>query len=310
MVKLHRFRLPVLAIMLVAFGLALTSGHTAADGPDPRLALNASGLGVSCDAPSEPTECTVPLGGFFTLVAEVIEAPTAGYIAVQSFIDYGSDFYDPSLAEDEFGPGTCGNVIDDSNDGFPDRLDTDCVPAPLTYHSLGDISEEIVWPDLGPSEVAFRGEIAAAMVSHSGLSGLTPPLTVSTYVGPVVELVMSCSAEESTTDVKTLPIDDPFAAGLGTGFAEADGTTQVPSKPDTLTINCEGVAPEVTDEEPTDEEPTPTTAAELPPTGAGGAVDGSGGNAVLLAVIGSMLAAAAGALAFAAWRQARRHQVS
>ena len=304
MVKLHRFRLPVLAVMLVAFGLALTSGHTAADGPGPRLALNASGTGVSCDAPSEPTECTVPLEGFFTLAAEVIEAPTAGYIAVQSFIDYGSDFYDPSLAEDEFGPGTCGNVLDDSNDGFPDRLDTDCVPAPLTYHSTGDPGEEIVWPDLGPSEVAFRGETAAAMVSHSGLSGLTPPLTVSTYVGPVVELVMSCSAEESTSDVKMLPIDDPFAAGLGTGFAEPDAA-QVPSKPSTLTINCAGVAPQVTDDEPTSA-PTATTAPPaLPPTGTGGAVDGSGGNAVLLAAFVMMLAAAGAGLGFFGWRKAR-----
>ena len=296
--------------IVVVAGLALASGSAAqAQEAGPRLALNADGLGVTCDAPSEPTECTVPLGSFFTLSVEVIEAPAAGYINVQSWIDYGSQFFDASLAEDEFGPGTCGDAMDNSNDSFIDRLDTDCVPAELTYHGTGDPGEEIVWPDIGGSDVVFRGETVAAAVNHSALTALIPPLPTSTHVGSVVEIVMECSASESTTDVSLLPLDDGLARGNGTGFVEPDGTTQVPSS-DTLTITCAGVAPpQVTDEEPTPA-PTPTTPPALPPTGAGGAVDGSGGNAVLLAVIGGMLAAAAGALAFAAWRRARGHQVS
>ena len=302
----------MIGIMAVAVGLALASGSAAqAQETGPRLALNATGLGITCDAPSEPTHCTVPLGSFFTLSVEVIEAPAPGYINVQSWIDYGSQFYDPSLAEDNFGPGTCGDGMDNSNDTFPDRFDTDCVPAALTYHGTSDAGEEIIWPDVGSSDVVFRGETVAAAIHHSALTSLLPPLPTSTYVGNVVEIVMECSASESTTDVSLLPLDDGIARGNGAGFVESDGLTQVPSS-DTLTITCAGAAPPPTDEEPTDEEPTPTETVVVgpPPTGTGGAIDGSGGNTVLLAMIGGMLAAAAAALAFAAWRQARRHQVS
>lgn len=313
MTRPHGFKrgfLATVAIMVVTVGLALASGSAAqAQETGPRLALNVFG-GVTCDAPSEPTECTVPLGSFFTLAVEVIEAPAAGYINVQSWIDYGSQFYDASLAEDEFGPGTCGDGLDNSNDTFPDRLDTDCVPAALTYHSTGDQGEEIVWPDSDP-DVVFRGETAAAAVHHSALTALIPPLPVSTHVGSVVEIVMECSASESTTDVSLLPLDHGLARGNGTGFVEPDGLTQVPSS-DTLTITCAGVVPPADEEEQEEPTPTPapTTAPALPPTGTGGAIDGSGGNTVLLAMIGGMLAAAAGALAFAAWRRARGHQVS
>ncbi len=131
----HAIALSIPLIAIVAVALVLGWGHASgqsahADGP--RMALNAGGTGVSCDDPSEPTECTVPLAGFFTLSVAAVEPPAGGYIGFQTFIDYGRDFYDPDRAEDDFAPPICGDARDNGNDGFRDIDDADCIDQPLT----------------------------------------------------------------------------------------------------------------------------------------------------------------------------------
>lgn len=331
-----KVRLLVLGGALVALVSLMAWGQAAgqpahAEETGVRMAFNANGLGVTCDAPSEPTECTVPLGGFFTLQVEAIEPPEGGYIGIQTFINY--DTYDPDAAEDRLTPGTCSDGEDNFEHDGADIRDT--LPAPLgncagdglTYQAAGTPGEEIVWPDLASADIALRARAGAGLVLHGGLTGLTPPLPMSTYVGSVLDLVMTCTSTESTSEVELLPYGDPLADTNGTGFAiEIGGAPHVPSKPDTLTITCE----EVVVEEPT---PTPTVGPEatatpaaqvLPPTGTGvvgdlGGEDGVNGasgvngdngglNAGLWAAIGVLLAAAALALAFFGWRYASRRQ--
>ena len=308
--------IPLIAIVAVAFvlGWGHASGQSAhADGP--RMALNANGTGVSCDDPLEPTECTVPLAGFFTLSVAAVELPAAGYIGFQTFIDYGRDFYDPDRAEDDFAPPNCGDARDNGNDGFIDINDSDCIDQPLTYFPLG-ATETIVWPDLGSDKIAIQNnEPVGAAVSHGGLTGLLPPLPASTYTGNLVELVMSCSDDESTTEVRLLPLDGPVALTFGTGYSDAPtGSTQSVAKTVPLTINCAGEAPpdgpDGGDEEATaTATPTPDDAAALPATGTGGIFDferGGGSNAGLWAIIGGLLAAAAAGMVFFGWRHGRQ----
>ena len=61
--------------------------------------------GEDCDDPVQPTVCTVPLGAAFLLSVSIIDAPDAGYTALQSKIDYGSLVYTPRpVAEEDFWP--------------------------------------------------------------------------------------------------------------------------------------------------------------------------------------------------------------
>lgn len=316
-------RLAVLGITLMVVALVLAWGHAAhqpaqADETGARMALNVSGEGTSCDDASEPTECIVPLGAAFTLAVDVIEAPADGYVGVQSYLDYG--IYDPTASEDDQGPGTCGDGVDNFDQDGKDRSDpNDCVDLNLTYRR-GSAANEIVWPDLGSDEVALRGELGQGLVNHGGLTGLLPPLPVSTFEGTVVALGFTCSADESTTQIDLLPYNDGEVVPPGTdgaGFA-VNTTTRVPAKALSLTVRCEGVAAQPTNtpgagpgETPgAPSEGTATPEAEgFPPTGDAGGIDAGGGvGSGLWAVIGALLAAAAAGLAVFGWRYARGRQ--
>ena len=93
--------------------------------------------------------CTVDPGSTFTATVAVDDAPDGGYILVQSFINYGTS---------------------------------------LTYNRTEDRTDELLWPDVASEQVFVRGEVAAGLVNHGGLTGLIPPLPASEYVGPVFEI--------------------------------------------------------------------------------------------------------------------------
>jgi hypothetical protein len=309
------------ALVLFAWGHASAQHPSAAEG-EGTMSLSASGDGVSCRSSS----CEVPLGGQFTLTASVDEPPSNGYIVVQTFVDYGLYLYDPDNEEDAFGPGTCDNSEDDGNDSVIDFLDADCLDLDLTYNAAGSAGTELVWPDIGSPETVLRSEQYGGTVNHSGLTALIPPLPVSEFSGPILNLTFTCSDTPSETDVKLTPLGDELALGNGSGFVEPDGTTQVPAKADPLTIECARVAAT-----PQPDAATPTVGpSALPPTGDGGFIDdpdlgatgttgdgagigddnGGGTNAALWAIIGVLVAASAAGLGFFGWRYARGRQTS
>ena len=108
----------------------------------------------------------------------------------------------------------------------------------LIYNRVGSADDEIVWPD---AVLALRGDLAPGIITHGALSGILPPLPVSHYEGIFVEISMSCSADESSTEVRLLPLDDPVASTSGAAFVEpviTDVQRIVPTQVGSLRVAC------------------------------------------------------------------------
>lgn len=143
------------------------------------------------------SDCAFASDEEFTLAVEIVAIPAGGYIAAQSFIDYGAD---------------------------------------LTYEA-GAAGDEIVWPDCD-SAVALSAQTGPTLVNHGCLTGLIPPLPVSTYAGNLVELSLTCPSGSSETEVRLLPNGDPIVLTSGATFVGADGVTQFVPEVSDLTIIC------------------------------------------------------------------------
>ncbi|MCH8949266.1 MAG: hypothetical protein IIB87_02680 [Chloroflexi bacterium] len=199
---------------LVAAGVAL--GEAGAQGPEPsRAGMRSEVAGKTPPCPAEACmaltvksggtcadgACTVSTGEKFTLAVEIEVAPAGGYIAAQTWIEYGSD---------------------------------------LTYDSAAAPADEIVWPGCAAA-IALRSLGPGTAVSHGCLSGLIPPLPVSIYTGNFVELSFTCSSDPSSTMVRLVPLGVSPAGSAGTAFAEpAPGpfSNQIVSGVRDLTVNC------------------------------------------------------------------------
>ena len=273
-----RITLGRLAIMGATLAAVFMMGHFA---QAPALADNEAQLSLSVSGCSSD-ECDLDTGESFTLSVNVDEAPEDGYILVQSFIDYGPN---------------------------------------LTYNITESAADEIVWPD-GIPDVFVRDSSVAPLnpnqpipsgtVLHGGLTGVIPPLPLSTYEGTVFELAFTCSDSISTNNVQLLPSGDPVAGTNGAVFTtvtvvdEVDVTTQIVPKVNSVTINC-GEEPE----EP--EEPTPTPdgdgVTDFPSSGSGplSAADG-GSSAMLWLMIAALVVAGAASLGAVGLRAARSRQ--
>ena len=146
-------------------------------------------------------DCTFASDEEFTLAVELVAIPAGGYILAQSFIDFGPD---------------------------------------LTYDAEATAAvDEVVWPDCDPA-IVVRTQFSPTSVNHGCLSGLIPPLPVSTFAGNIVEIAFTCSSESTTTEVRLLPENDPFAGTSGTGLVGTDISIHfIPPQTD-LTIICGG----------------------------------------------------------------------
>jgi hypothetical protein len=292
----------VLIVGALAFGWT-SSAHAQAG--EMRFSLNAAGASVTCDAPSEPSECEVGLGAAFTLSIDLRDPPAAGYIAMQTQIYLDGMTWTPATTAEE-------SVWPDNN---------------LPLRS----------PD--PPEVGVFA------VSYGGLTATTEPFPISHYEGPMVEMHLSCSEEPQTFDPaltaydvnaatsgSAISLEDQTTVPSPTnGTAELDlrgvGAETVPIA-DILAIRCggtsappgddipgydpegtiDGAPPEDTPDitEPTDDGTTPgrtpggtggPSADATPTPGASVNGDDDGGGApwaVIGVVIGAVVVAAAG----------------
>ena len=146
-------------------------------------------------------DCTFANGEEFTLAVELVAIPAGGYISAQSFIDFGPDLiYDAEAAA----------AID-----------------------------EIVLPDCDPA-IAVSSQFSPTSIYHGCLTGLIPPLPVSTFVGNIVEIAFTCSSDSSTTEVRLLPENDPFAGTSGTTLVGTDISIHFVPQLTDLTIICGG----------------------------------------------------------------------
>ena len=167
-------------------------------------------------------DCTFANDESFTLAVDIVTAPVNGYVLAQSFIDYGDD---------------------------------------LIYDIDGQLAEtEIVWADLD-TRVAFRASFGTGLVIHGGLSGLLPPLPVSADTGNFIEIKMTCSADDTSTQVDLLPYGDQQTNTSGTAFVEGDIVTIVIPKVSGLLIHCGAGGPLDT---PTPTAPQTSTPVPMP----------------------------------------------
>ena len=208
-------------------------------------------------------ECNLDNGEAFTVSVNVDTAPDNGYVLVQSFIDYGPN---------------------------------------LTYNMTDAAGDEVVWPD-GSSDVVVRDSFVPGTILHGGLTGVIPPLPLSTYTGTVFELSFECSDDFSTNNVQLLPSGDDLAGTSGAVFTTVvvtdgvDVSTQVIPDTNSITVNCGA--------EPT---PTPEEPDVLPPLGSGALSAGdTGSSAMMWLVIGALVVAGAGLGTFG-WHAARSRQ--
>ena len=261
-----------------------TPGAARAAGTGPRLALNAHGDGVSCDAASQPTACSAPVGGTFTVSVDMIDPPPAGYIAFQAQFVFGDLLWVPGAAAAEA--------------VWPDnRL-----------------------PVRSPDPPAF----GTRHLEYGGLTGTSPPFPVSHYAGPMVETKFKCSPSPASFDVPLIAYSDSTLYGASYTLPDqtvvpaktarqqnidlnGDGTPESVPVAEALTINCQVVPPT-----PTSTQRPPQAAATatqgLPSTGSGG-VGGANSPSGLWVAIGSLVATALTALGVSSLRFSRKRRV-
>jgi uncharacterized repeat protein (TIGR01451 family) len=262
--------LAVLTVFLTWDGPTQAPAEAVSGGPEMRLAVTGN---VACPGGTPAGIISVAASGNFSLKVRVITAPAGGYILANSFIDYAT--YNPAASEDGAGPNTCSDGIDNGGGDGADRFDLNpgttgnCVSKPLVYNPTAGASTEVVWPDC-VAATALRSETGRGLVNHGCLTGLLPPVPVSSHTGDIVSLSMTCSAAFTTTQIQLLPEGDPVAGTSGALFVTPPNTQIVP-KVSGVTVRCLGPTPTNTNTPPPatntpTKTPTPTnTFTPLPP---------------------------------------------
>ena len=234
-------RRPILLLaVLLGFALlllslqhgALHSERAVAAGSGPELALSVGGGGFCVGA-----DCYAAVGSSFQLNVDVVTAPAATYILLQTYIDFGG-VYDPAASEDGAGPGTCSDGIHNGGPDGKDYYDADCTTVEIAYVPAALLEDEIIWPDANPSLIVRWPNLNSAAV-HGAISGFIPPIPGSTFTGPVLSLQMSCPATPAQATVALIPSTNPFIGSFGSLFVDLDDV-QIPAKVNSITMNCVG----------------------------------------------------------------------
>lgn len=246
--------------LLMAFTLVL-AGTTATpslglggepDNPVPELRLVVTDPPDACVG----TQCQISTGQTFTLAVEIVRSPgpdgngIPGYILAQTSIFYG------------------GNV---------------------TYDFSPPAADEVVWLDCNastalksqndrriPREIGDPINNTTEMVSHGCLTGLLPPFPISEFTGVYLEIVMTCSQEDTNNPIDLLPYStgsgpDVIAGTSGTEFRQANNDEVFP-KLVGLNLFCgtpptPTITPTITPGGPTfTPSPTPTITPTITPT--------------------------------------------
>ncbi len=94
----------------------------------------------------------------------------------------------------------------------------------------------IVWPEAECLEVFVLPPPGTDY--HGCITGLIPPVPVSTFEGTLVELNMTCSTTATQNKLHLLPYGDPAVIGAGTGLMEPSTKIVTIPKLNPLTVNC------------------------------------------------------------------------
>ena len=224
------------AVLALLFGWMAPEAGVQAQDAGGAMSIAIDGSGVDCDG----DVCTVDNGSDFTLTVTIDEAPSDGYIGVQTQVVYQNLSYTPTEDEED------EMLI--NMDGFPGV-------AVRAY----------------PGTPAYEGPASA--VNHGQTSGTPPSFATSHYAGPAVQIALTCTDDYSRNEVELAPQSPENVLGAGFKLPIALGAGNVPVS-DSLLVHC-GVPPTAT---PVPPDATNTPPPVLPPVGTGmtaGAVAGT-----------------------------------
>ena len=118
----------------------------------------------------------------------------------------------------------------------------------ISYGSLlydmdqATLQQEVLWPGCAVG-LRFQDD-ANSNVGHGCLTGLLPPLPASFYIGPFIQLSMSCPAPPTSSELLLLPEGHPSAGTSGTLILlGGDGGVKLLPEVSALTIRCVEVTP-------------------------------------------------------------------
>jgi len=192
----------LVAVTLIVAGQIPRGASGAGGGPEMRLSI------IEPAGVCEGDQCALPTGAPFRLGVEILTGPEAGYVLAQTFVYFGPHvIYSPTDAP------------------IDEILWADCLPATAVRGQA--INPDAPEPRPDPSEV----------VLHGCLTGLFPPLPVSTYVGPYLDIQMQCSPTDTASTIQLLPALDPIAGTSGARFTDPDNNLILP-KLNNLTLFC------------------------------------------------------------------------
>ena len=178
--------------------------------------------GGDCDNPVRPAKCNVAAGSQFILSVEVLDAPDAGYVLVQTFIDYGLELtYKKGVLADEMvwpdgvitlrnqaGPGL---VAHGGLTGFfppiPVSFFEGNVVELLMNCSEGPSSTDVVLlpegdPVAGTSGTAFKDPDDILIVPNFG------PLTINCIDVAASDIALADTDGDGCTDLQELGLDE------------------------------------------------------------------------------------------------------
>ncbi len=194
-----------LAVGILILSLATSGDSATAASGGPEMTLNVKG--GDCDDLVRPTECNVALGATFTLSVDALAIPPTGYALLQTYIHFGPD---------------------------------------LAYLPTASPAEEVTWPDCSANTTVRQqldftlpgSSISSEVVSHSCITTSTvEPFPLSSFVGNVLAIDLSCTPGDSSTLLRLLPFDHPIPRSLGTLLFDPNEIIVIPKVGDLL-LNC------------------------------------------------------------------------
>lgn len=210
----------VLAAVVVGVGALWTLPRTEAGDASDLMSLSVKSALGRCNDPTNPTECSIPTGARFTLAVQLVAVPSPGYVAFQSFVDYGGElvYNTRASAADEITWPACrlplrsvpreGLVVHGCLSGLSS-------PPPISTHA-GNIVELAFTCSAAPSQSAVEllaggdpraSTLGSAVILPDGVRQPSASDSITIYCGPPPPPTPAPSSGEISVMTYALAVD-------------------------------------------------------------------------------------------------------